>query len=144
MFDLRHLSLFLTIPVLSACTGDTLLGFEIGDIGGLWTAASYEFVSNTAASERVDIIDRDGAFFTLSVDDSVQPSIVGSTLDDGTGSRTNRSGTVDIAEGLITLGDDTFTVVHDGDRMTLTNEDGAFDFGSGTVSATVVITLNRL
>ena len=144
MLAVRRFSLLLTIPLLSACAGDTLLGFEIGDIGGLWTASSYEFVSNATSTERVDIIDRDGAFFTLSVDDSVQPPVVGSTLDNGSGSRTDRSGTVDIRDGLMTLGDDTFSVIHDGNRMTLINEDSSFDFGSGTVSATVVITLNRI
>ncbi|MGB1657699.1 MAG: hypothetical protein ACPHQP_00985 [Longimicrobiales bacterium] len=144
MLAVRRFSLLLVTPLLSACAGGTLLGFEIGDIGGLWTASAYEFVSNTTSTDRVDIIDRDGAFFTLSVDDGVQPPVVGSTLDDGTGSRTNRSGTVDIKDGLITLGEDSFAVIHDGNRMTLTNEDGVFDFGSGTVSVTVVITLDRL
>ena len=113
----RRFSLLLAIPIFSACAEDRILGFEIGDVGGLWIASSYEYVSNASSSERVDIVERDGALFTLSVDDSVQPPIVGSTLDDGTGAITNRSGTVDIRDGLITLGDATFGVVHDGDPL---------------------------
>ena len=62
-----------------------------------------DFDADRYATRRIDIIARDGAFFTLSVDDGVQPPIVGSTLDDGMGSRTNRSGTVDIKDGLSLL-----------------------------------------
>lgn len=101
---------------------------------------SYEYVSNVS-SVRIDIIERDGATFTL---DSVQPPIVGSTLDDGAGGITNRSGTVDIRYGIITLGDDFFRVVHDKDFMTLTNEASQFDFGSESVTAMVVIELDRI
>ena len=143
MRAVRRFSLLLSISLLSACASDTILDFEIGDVGGLWLASGYEYASNVS-SGRIDIIERDGATFTLSVDDSVQPPIVGSTLDDGAGGVTNRSGTVDIRDGIITLGDDSFRVVHDQDFMTLTNEESQFDFGSGSVSATLVITLNRI
>lgn len=139
-----RLCVALLIPLLTACAADTLLGFKIGDIGGLWIASSYEYVSTANPSLRVDIVSRDGALLTLSVDDSVQPPVVGSTLDDGLGGTVNRSGAVDIREGLLTLGSETYVVVHDNDRMTLTNESGEFDFGSGVEPATVVISLDRI
>jgi len=139
-----RLCVALSIPLLGACAGDTLLGFKIGDIGGLWIASSYEHVSTANPSLRVDIVARDGALLTLSVDDSVQPPVVGSTLDDGLGAPSNRSGAVDIRQGLLTLGAETYVVVHDNDRMTLTNESGAFDFGNGVEPATIVISLDRI
>ena len=78
------------------------------------------------------------------MDDSVQPPIVGSTLDSEAGGITNRSGTVDIRNGIITLGDDSFRVIHDKDVMTLTNEASQFDFGIGSLTATVVIAPDRI
>ena len=134
----------LLIPFLAACAGDTLLGFKIGDIGGLWIASSYEYVSTANPSLRVDIVVRDRALFTLSVDDSVQPPVVGSTLDDGLGGNSNRSGEVDSRQGLLTLGLETYVVAHENDQMTLTNESVGFDFGSGIEPATVVISLDRV
>ena len=42
------------------------------------------------------------------------------------------------------MGDDFFRVVHDKDFMTLTNEASQFDFGSESVTAMVVIELDRI
>lgn len=144
MVAVRRSLFALLLPLVSSCVGETVLGFEIGDIGGLWIAAQYEFVRTSSSSDRVNIIARDGASFILSVDDSVRPPIVGSTLDDGSGMVTSRSGTVDIRDGTIALGDEEFVANHDRNRMTLINEAGSFDFGNGTEPATVVITLDRV
>ena len=143
MRAVSRFSFLLSISLLSACASDTILDLEIGDVGGLWMASSYEYVSNVS-SARIGIIERDGTTFTPSVDDSVQPPIVGSTLDNEAGGITNRSGTVDIRKGIITLGDDSFRVIHDKDFMTLTNEASQFDFGIGSLTATVVIAPDRI
>lgn len=106
MRAVRRFSFLLSISLLSACASDTILDLEIGDVGGLWLAASYEYVSNVS-SARIDIIERDGTTFTLSVDDS-------------------------------------FRVIHDKDFMTLTKEASQFDFGIGSLTATVVIAPDRI
>lgn len=144
MHFVRRAWILLSVPLVSACAQDTLLGFAIGDVGGLWTASALEYVSNASSSTRVDIVARDGADLIMSVDDSVQPPTVGATLNDGLGGMTNLSGTVDIETGIITLGSDAYMAVKDGERLTMTNEGGSFDFGGGAESATVIIRLDRI
>lgn len=129
---------------MSGCEKDTLLDFAIGDISGLWTAESYEFVSNADVNTRVDLISRDGAFFTLTVDSSVSPPTVGSSFNNGMGTTTSGGGDVDLRNGTLQIGDDRYTIDQDGSGMTLTNSTTTFDFGSGPVSATLVILLNRV
>jgi len=129
---------------MSGCEKDTLLDFAIGDISGLWTAESYEYVSNADSNTRVDLISRDGAFLTLTVDGSVSPPTVGSSFDDGMGGMTSGGGNVDLRNGTLQIGDDLYTIDQDGNSMTLTNPSTTFDFGSGPVSATLIILLNRV
>jgi len=129
---------------MSGCQQDTLLDFAIGDIAGLWTAESYEYVSNADVNTRVDLISRDGAFLTLTVDSSVSPPTVGSSFDDGMGALTSGGGEVDLRNGTLRIGDDEYMIDHDGNSMTLTNPTTTFDFGAGPVSSTLVIRMNRV
>lgn len=140
----RRLGLLILLAFAAGCQQDTLLGFAIGDIGGLWTASAVEYRRTTDLSDRVDIVQRDGASMILSVDDSAQPPTVGATLDDGLGDVSTFSGTVDIRVGVLTLGSATYTIDDDGEAMTLTDESGVFDFGAGPEAATVVIRLDRI
>jgi hypothetical protein len=129
---------------MSGCEKDTLLDFAIGDISGLWAAESYEFVSNADVNTRVDLISRDGASLLLTVDSRVSPPTVGSSFNNGRGTTTSGGGDVDLRNGTLQIGDDRYTIDQDGNSMTLTNPTTTFDFGSGPVSATLVILLNRV
>ena len=137
------LGLFIAVA-MSGCEKDTLLDFAIGDIGGLWTAESYEYVNNADANTRVDLISRDGAFLTLTVNNSVSPPTVGSSFDNGLGATTSGGGDVNLRNGTLQIGDDEYMIDHSGNSMTLTNATTTFDFGSGLVSATLVIQMNRV
>ena len=129
---------------LAGCPGDTVLGFAIGDISGLWTAESYTYAPVSGSAAAVDLIARDGARMTLAVDNSQAPPIVSTSFNDGAGNETIGGGIVNAQSGTLTIGDDLFFVDHDNDTITLTNDEMTFDFGAGPVPATLTIVLNRI
>lgn len=128
---------------MAGCRPDTILGFAIGDISGLWVATAYVYADGSAAGSEVDLISRDGARFTMTVDNSVAPPSVGSTFSDGQGVDTSGGGIVDITLGTLTISDDVFEVQHRDNQMTITNDSMMFDFGSGSRSASLRIELVR-
>lgn len=128
----------------SGCASDTILGFAIGDISGLWRATSYEYRSNADPGLRVDLVARDGAMMTLSVSNAQSPPLASSTFDDGRGGGASGGGAVNVRDGTLTIGTTVYQVDHDGDRITLTDSSAMFDFGSGIVPATLVIRLTRI
>lgn len=124
---------------LTACGDET--GLDAVDLQGTWNATVYEYTDNANSSNVVDIIVRDGATFTLTVDATGTAS---SVLDDGVGGNSSDSGTLNSTGTTLTLGGISYSAVRSGDMLTLTNADQEFDFGSGSsVSASVRIVLDR-
>lgn len=124
---------------LVACGDET--GLEAVDLQGTWNASVYEYTDNSDSQNVVDIIQRDGATFTVVVDAA---GTVSTELDDGVGGTSSNSGTFDSTGSTLTLSGTTFSATRSGDRLTLTNPDDEFDFGTGSaVSATLRIVLNR-
>ncbi len=126
--------------VLTGCSDDGT-GLEAVDLQGTWNATVYEYTDNANSSNVVDIIQRDGASFTLTVDASGNASTL---FDDGLGDSNSDSGSLDSVGTTLTLGGVPFDAVRNGNVLTLTNANRQFDFGSGSsVSATLRIVMNR-
>lgn len=132
---------FLTLGV-AGCEQDTLLGFAIGDISGLWQASMYVYEETGSGSSTVDLISRDGAQFTMTVVNA-SPPVVSTTFDDGAGNLVSGGGPVDIVVGTLEIEGDVYVIDHQDDQMTLTNESATFDFGSGARAARLTIELAR-
>ena len=96
----RRLLPSLALAVVTASCGDDGTGLEAVDLQGTWIASVYEFTDNANAQDVVDIIQRDGASFTLSVDAA---GIASTLLDDGVGSTSSDSGTLNSSGTLLTL-----------------------------------------
>lgn len=124
-----------------AVTGcDTSLG---PDLSGLWIADSYEYRSGSG--ETVDLIERDGASFSLSVDRFQDVRRVTTNFNDGVGGeRVTMSGEVSEEEGVFTFPTVVYQFSVNNGVMTLTSANETFDFGSGPESATLTIRLTRL
>ena len=143
MKRLRVLSVFLVAWSSAGCD-DTVLGLPIGDIGGLWTSATYEWVDNANDQNRVDLVAQDGALLTLSIDTGNNPPTVSAQFDDGSGGGWTAVGEVNVAQAELTIGAGVFFIEHDGNSMTLTNVVAVYNFGFGVVPATVVAEMDRL
>ena len=126
--------------VLTGCSDDGT-GLEAVDLQGTWNATVYEYTDNTNSSNVVDIIQRDAASFSLTVDASGNASTL---FDDGLGDNNSDSGNLNSAGTTLTLAGVAFDAVRNGNVLTLTNANRQFDFGSGSsVSATLRIVMNR-
>ena len=126
--------------VLTGCSDDGT-GLEAVDLQGTWNATVYEYTDNANSSNVVDIIQRDGASFSLTVDASGSASTL---FDDGLGDNNSDSGNLNSAGTTLTLAGVAFDAVRNGNVLTLTNANRQFDFGSGSsVSATLMIVMNR-
>jgi len=100
-----------------------------------------EYTDNANSQNVIDIIQRDGATYSLAVNTEGSASTL---LNDGLGSTSSDSGTLNSTSTVITLGETTFGAVRDGDRLTLTDANSSFDFGSGSsASATLRVVMNR-
>jgi len=116
-------------------------GLDAEDLQGSWVASVYQYTDNANSQNVVDIIQRDGAVYSLVVNADGGASTL---LDDGLGSTSSDSGTLNSTSTVITLGETTFGAVRDGDRLTLTDASSTFDFGSGSsTSATLRVVMNR-
>ena len=124
--------------LLAGCSDD---GLEAVDLQGTWNATVYEYTDNANSSNVVDVIQRDGATFTLTVDAT---GTANTLFDDGVGGSSSDSGSLNSAGTTLTLGGVPFEAVRNGNVLTLTNATRQFDFGSGSsVSATLMIVMNR-
>ena len=123
---------------ISGCGEGT--GLEVADLEGTWVASVYQYTDNGNSQNVVDIIQRDGATFTLTVDAGGTAS---SLLDDGLGSMSSDSGTLDSGTNRLTLGGVVFEAQRNGGVLTLVDTDSSFDFGSGSTSAALRIVMNR-
>ena len=128
------------ITVLGAC-GDDGTSLDTSGLEGTWNATVIEFTDNADAQQVVDLIQRDGATFTLVVDATGTAS---TTFNDGVGGTSSDSGSLNSGATTLTLDGQTFAATRDGDVLTLVDANEMFDFGSGSeVSATLRIVLNR-
>lgn len=136
----------LVIVAISASTlgvvgcDDDGTGLEAPDLRGTWAATVYEYTDNDNAQNVTDIIQRDGASFTLTVDAGGGASTL---LDDGLGSTSSDSGSLNSTATTLTLGGGIFDAQRNGDVLTLIGTDFSFDFGGGSTSATLRIVMNR-
>jgi len=130
-----------TMALALAVAGcDTGLGL---DLTGLWVANTYEFRSGDQVA--VDLIERDGASFSLTVRRFLDGTRQATALfDDGTGERTTMSGEVRTEERTFTFDSVVYDFTHEGGVLTLTSESQTFDFGDGPESATLTIRLTQL
>lgn len=124
----------------------TLAGCDTGvgvDLTGLWIADSYEYRSESGMT--VDLIERDGASMSLTVDRFLDGRRRVTTLfNDGSGETETMSGEVFIDDGLFTFETVVFQFSRQGEGLTLTNALDSFDFGSGVEPATLTIRLTQL
>ena len=65
---IANLTLALGLTLFLAGCGDSGTGLEATDLEGTWTAAQMEYTDNANSGTVVDIIARDGATLTLTVD----------------------------------------------------------------------------
>lgn len=138
--EFRRLVTALTIGLAATACGDET-GLEAVDLQGTWTATAYEFTDNANSAEVVDVIVRDGASFTLSVDAGGGASTL---FEDGVGGSSSDSGSLNSVGTVLTLSGTPFDAARSGDTLTLTDASAQFDFGSGSsVSATLRIILSR-
>ncbi|MEN8374369.1 MAG: hypothetical protein ABFS34_02855 [Gemmatimonadota bacterium] len=125
--------------VLSAC-GDDGSGIEAQDLRGSWSATIYQLTDDADGQNQVDLIQRDGASFTLTVDAA---GVASTVFDDGVGGTSSDSGTLDSTGTTLTLSGTPFTAVRAGDVLTLNDFDASFDFGSGMTAASLLIVMSR-
>ncbi len=123
---------------VAACSDST--GLTAEDLEGTWNATSIVFTNNANSAESVDIVQTDGASFTMTVSAS---GSVSTLFDDGQGSTSSDSGTLSSDGSSINIGGDTLQAVRSGEQLTLTDANDTYDFGSGSVPATVVVRLTR-
>ena len=124
--------------VFAACDNGT--GLEAVDLQGTWVASIYEYTDNSNSQNVTDIIQRDGASFTLTVDANGNASTL---FVDGLGSTSNDSGTLNSDGTILTLAGSPFKAQRTGDLLTLSYAESSFDFGSGSTSASLRIVMNR-
>lgn len=136
---LRSMTAFTLAATLVACGDET--GLEAVDLQGTWSASVYEYTDNADAQNVVDLIQRDGASLTLTVDAA---GTVSTVFDDGLGGTSSDSGTFNSTGSTLTLGGVAYTAARNGDVLTLIDADAMFDFGSGSEApATLRIVLSR-
>lgn len=117
-------------------------GFGV-DLTGLWVANTYQYRS--AGGDTVDLIERDGASFNLTVDRFLDGTRrVTALFRDGMGGSDNMSGEVFEDDGTFVFGAVVFDFSKDGNILILRNASDTFDFGGGPESATLTIRLTQL
>ena len=134
---LRLLFLAITVGTMTGC--DTTADFGAVNLAGEWDAIVYEYTDNANATV-IDIIQRDGASFMLTVDSNGEASTL---FDNGLGNTSSDSGTLNSTETTLTLAGVTYTAELSGDVLTLRDPDSSFDFGNGSVSASLRIVMIR-
>ena len=76
--------------VLAGCSDDGT-GLEVVDLEGTWNATVYEYTDNANSSNVEDVIQTNGASFTLTVDAAGSASTL---FDDGLGGSSSNSGSL--------------------------------------------------
>lgn len=135
----RAVTAVLGLALVTTACEDSL---GIFDVQGLWVADSYVYVSGSG--QTVDLIERDGAAASVSVDNTAAGPRVNMRFDDGSGTEEITTGVADLDTGQFIFEDVVYQIEVDGERMTMTNSGATFDFGSGSEAATLTIRLTRL
>ena len=143
---LKHLTTSaLALILMTGCGDDDGMGVEPDDIAGTWTATAIVFTQTAAPMESVDLVTAEQATVTLVLGtDETYTFTFASPMENET-----ETGTFTVSGSTLTLnptgGDpETFTVVRNGDSMTLTGTDTfEFDEQVGEEAATLVVTLTR-
>lgn len=130
--------LFMSTLALVGC--EEVIGLAFQDLQGTWDASTYRFAENADPSNTIDLIQRDGASFVLTVDSDGTASTL---FDDGLGGSSSDSGTVDGTHTTLSIGETSFRALRSEDVLTLTDVSQTFDFGSGSTAATLVVVMNR-
>lgn len=140
--------LLLASAMVSACASETT-GLEAVDLAGSWIATKYEVTDRTTVQATVDLIERDGVDFRLTIQESGSIAI---NFNDGFGQSSTVSGTLrswvtgsgedEQAHAEITAAGRTYLVGRDVDALVLVDADIAFGIGGGVfVPATLRIEL---
>lgn len=137
---MKRLTIGLFVASLAMLGCEDVIGIGLQDLQGTWNATTYRFAENAAPSNTIDLIQRDGASFVLTVDADGTASTL---LDDGLGGSSSDSGTLDGTHTTLNLGGMAFRALRSGEVLTLTDVSQSFDFGSGSTAATLVVVLNR-
>lgn len=113
-------------------------------LGGLWIANTYVYRNDSG--QTVDIIERDGASFSLTVTRGFDGGrVVTATFEDGAGGRETMSGEVSVDAGTFTFETVVFDYTRRNDELILVSSTPqAFDFGAGSEPATLTIRLTQL
>ena len=142
---LKHLTTSaLALILIAGCGDDDGVGVEPDDIAGTWTATSMLFTSEADDTVTEDHVVNDGAVVTLVLTSDGTYTftfVLDPENETDTGTYTTSGSTLTITP----TGEpaETFTIVRDGDTMTLSGDD-TFDFDSGTEEdATFVLTMTR-
>lgn len=145
-----QLALLIAVAGAVGCSSETT-GLEAVDLAGSWVATKYEVTDRTVVQATVDLIERDGVDFRLTIRESGDVTI---NFDDGAGQQATLSGTLRSwvtgsgddaqAHAQITAQSRTFLVGLDRDALVLVDADIVFDTGTGLlVPATLRIELLR-
>ena len=142
---LKHLTTSaLALILIAGCSDDGGVGVEPDDIAGTWTATSMLFRQVAAPNATHDVVVADGAVVTLVLTSSGTYTftfVLDPEDETDTGTYTTSGSTLTITPTGETA--ETFTIVRDGDTMTLSGDD-TFDFDSGTEEdATFVLIMTR-
>ena len=144
--ELKHLTTSaLALILMAGCGDDNGTGVEPDDIAGTWTATAVVFTQTAAPMESVDLVTAEQATVTLVLGtDATYTFTFTSPMENetDTGAYTVSGSTLTLnPTGGIT---ETFTIVRNGDSMTLTGADTfEFDEQVGEEAATLVVTLTR-
>lgn len=134
-----------TLMALTAALAVAACSTSLGpDLSGLWVAESYEYRSGSG--ETIDIIERDGARFSLTVLRHFDGRrLVTTSFDDGSGGVENMSGEADVDTGTFVFETVVFDFTVRNRVLTLVSSTPqTFDFGDGAESATLTIRLTQL
>ena len=143
---LRHLTISaMALILMSACSDAT--GLETADLAGTWTASSIVFTSVADPEVSVDVVTVEGATLTVTLgeDDTYTWIFTNEVPEESE----NEAGSYVVTGSTLTLSQtghgspELFTIVRDGNTMTLTVTDEDFDFTQVEEPAILVITLTR-
>ena len=143
----KHLTISaLALILMTACSDST--GLESSDLVGTWTATSMIFTSVEDPVASVDLVAVEGAILTLSLgEDDTYTWVL--TIPGVPEENEHEAGTYVVTGSTVTLSEtdtgspEPFTIVRNGDTLTLTDTNEEFDFTQLKEPAVLVITLTR-
>ena len=138
--QLRGLVAVVVFTLAAAACGDST-DITVEDLVGVWNATNYQYSNNANPNERVDLVAQGASFqMTVSADGTVS-----TLLDDGQGSTSSDSGTLNPTGTTLTIAGIAFEAERSGHILTLTDETNSYDIDDdgSDEDATLVIQLAR-